>query len=91
MNFDFKFKFGRERMKFKDWVKMSVLVNLGLDIIAIIPGVDRELAFNIIDEINLKYGKQNFLNDYVISDPELLSYRVDRELTKALNRYRRNS
>ena len=87
MKFDFKFKFGRERMKFKDWVKMSVLVNLGLDVVSMLPGVKREDAFNLLDEINLKYGKQNFLNDYVIADPELLGYRVDRELGKALKNY----
>ena len=87
MKFDFKFKFGRERMKFKDWVKMSVLVNLGLDAVSMLPGVKREDAFNLLDEINLKYGKQNFLNDYVIADPELLGYRVDRELGKALKNY----
>ena len=71
-------------MKFKDWVKMSVIVNVGLDTLSLIPGLNRENVFNLVDSINLKYGKQNFLNDYVIADPELLSYHIDRELSKAL-------
>ena len=92
MEFNFKFKFGRERMKFRDWVKMSVIVNLGLDALALIPGLDRKKAFNLIDEVNLRFNRgDNFLNDYIIADDELIWYRIEREVTNAIEKHELNS
>ena len=90
--FNFKFKFGRERMKWRDWVKMSVLVNLGLDAMSFIPGLDRKKAFNFVDEVNLRFrGGENFLNDYIIADDELIGWRIEREVGNAIERHERDN
>ena len=90
--FKFKFKFGRDRMKFRDWVKMSVLVDVGLSAAALLPGLDRKKAFNLIDEVNLRFnGGDNFLNDFIIRDEELIYWRIERELDNAIENHERNS
>ena len=79
-------------MKWRDWVKMSVLVNLGLDAMSFIPGLDRKKAFNLVDEVNLRFrGGENFLNDYIIADDELVGWRIEREVGNAIERHERDN
>ena len=42
--------------------------------------------FNFVDELQLKLNIE-VLNDYIIQDTELLSYRIDRVIGKALEDY----
>ena len=89
--FNWTFKLGRERMKFKDWVKMSIILNVSLDTLALIPGLTRKNVFNFIDYFSQKYNVDSWLNDFVIADEELLSYRVERVVDKALKEHNEKS
>ena len=89
--FNWSFRFGRQRMKLKDWVKMSIIMNVSLDTLAMIPGLNREKVFNFIDHFGQKYKMDSWLNDYVIADEELLGYRVKRVVDKALKEHNEKS
>ena len=86
MKHQIEFRFGKKKRTIWDWVKLSVAVEATLWVAELIPGVTRKSAFNTIDQLQLK-GKHDFLNDFVIKHPELLSYRVERTLDKALREY----
>ena len=82
----FEFKFGKEKKPLKEWIKIGAIVHFSLDAIALIPGVEKRKLFNFVDELQLKLNIE-VLNDYIIQDTELLSYRIDRVIGKALEDY----
>jgi hypothetical protein len=85
----FEFKFGKEKKPLKEWIKIGAILHLSLDTISLIPGVEKKKVFNLLDEIQLSLGI-DILNDYIIQDTELVSYRIDRVLNKAIEDYKRN-
>ena len=86
VKFDFKFQFGRKKRTFYDWVKLGAALNFSIDTLSLLPWVDRKKVFNLIDEVQLR-GDNDFLNEYIIKDKELLSFRLERELNKAIGDY----
>ena len=82
----FEFKFGKEKKPLKEWIKIGAIVHFSLDAISLIPGVEKRKIFNFVDELQLKLNIE-VLNDYIIQDTELLSYRIDRVIGKALEDY----
>lgn len=87
VKFEFKFKFGRAKRSIFDYVKLGIALNFTIDTLALLPWWEREQVFNIIDEIQLKTD-YDFLNEYIIEDREFLSYRLRRELNKAIKNYK---
>ena len=82
----FEFKLGKEKKPLKEWIKIGAIVHFSLDAISLIPGVEKRKIFNFVDELQLKLNIE-VLNDYIIQDTELLSYRIDRVIGKALEDY----
>jgi hypothetical protein len=65
---------------------MGAIIHLSLDIISLIPGVEKKKVFNIIDTIQQKLNIE-VLNDYIIRDDELLGYRIEKVLNKSIKDY----
>lgn len=86
MEFEWKFRYGKKTRTIFDWVKMGAALNFSIEILSLIPGLDRKTVFNIIDSLQLK-GDYDFLNEYIINDREFLSFRLERELNRALKDY----
>ena len=86
----FEFKFGKEKKPLKEWIKIGAIVHFSLDAISLIPCVEKRKLFNFVDELQLKLNIE-VLNDYIIQDTELLSYRIDRVIGKALEDYENHS
>jgi uncharacterized protein YeeX (DUF496 family) len=82
----FKFKYGKERRNIFDYMKTGFLLKGTVDVVSLLPFIDRKFIFNLIDEIQLKFGS-DALNDYIIKDDELLKFRIDRTIEKALKEY----
>jgi hypothetical protein len=82
----FKFKYGKERRNILDYMRIGFLLKGTVDVVSLLPFVDRKFIFNLIDEIQLKFGS-DVLNDYIIKDDELLKFRIDRIIEKALKDY----
>lgn len=87
----FKFKYGREKKSLKELIKIGAVLHGSLDIISLIPGIEKKKVFNLIDIIQLKMGTISIINDYIIRDEELLSYRIDRVVTKAISEYEKDN
>ena len=83
----FEFKYGKEKKPLKEWIKIGAIVHFSLDTISLIPGVEKRKLFNLVDELQLKLNIIEVLNDYIIQDTELLGYRIDRVIDKALEDY----
>jgi hypothetical protein len=87
----FEFKYGREKKSLKELIKIGAVLHGSLDIISLIPGIEKKKVFNLIDIIQLKMGTISIINDYIIRDEELLSYRIDRVVTKAISEYEKDN
>jgi hypothetical protein len=82
----FKFKYGKERRNIFDYMRIGFLLKGTVDVVSLLPFIDRKFIFNLIDEMQLKFGS-DVLNDYIIKDDELLKFRIDRILKKAIEDY----
>jgi hypothetical protein len=82
----FEFKYGKERRNIFDYMRIGFLLKGTVDVVSLLPFIDRKFIFNLIDEIQLKFGS-DALNDYIIKDDELLKFRIDRTIEKALKDY----
>lgn len=79
----FKFKYGRKKKNIKHYAKLALLINLPLDLISLIPGVQKKKVFNTFDKLVQKFNIDT-LNDFIIKDEELVSYRIERVINEAL-------
>ena len=86
MDFHWKFHFGRKTYEILDWAKLGVVLNASIGALSFLPWLDRKKAFNLIDSLQLR-GDYDFLNEYIINDREFLSYRLEREINKAIVEY----
>jgi hypothetical protein len=82
----FEFKHGPEKRTIFHYVRLGFLLKGTVDVVSLLPFVDRKFLFNLVDEIQLKFGV-DILNDYIIKDDELLRFRIDRTIEKALRDY----
>lgn len=82
----FEFKFGKEKKSLKELIQIGAILHISLDTLSLIPGIQKRKLFNFIDEFQLKMNIET-LNDYIIKDIELLSYRIDRVIDKSLKDY----
>ena len=85
----FEFKRGKQKRSLKEWIKIGSILHLTLDTVSLIPGVDKRKAFNLLDEFQQKMGI-DVLNDYIIQDDELVSYRIHRVIDKAIQEYEKD-
>jgi hypothetical protein len=69
---------------------VGLLLKGSIDLISMIPGVEKKTVFNAVDKIQQKLGIEA-LNDYIIKDDELVRYRIERTLDESIEDYERNS
>ena len=87
----FEFKFGKEKKTLKELIKIGAIIHGSLDLISLLPGVEKRKVFNLLDEFQLKTGTFEVLNDYIIHDTELISYRIDRTISKSIAEYEKEN
>ena len=80
----FKFKYGKQKKSLKELIKIGAIIHGSLDLISIIPGVEKRKVFNLLDEFQLKMGTIDVLNDYIIHDDELIGYRINRVIDNSI-------
>lgn len=83
-------EFGKKPKDIWHYVKVGLLLKGTIDVISLIPGLDKEKVFNVVDVIQQKIGV-DFLNDYIVKDPELLSYRIRRVVSQAIKEHENQS
>jgi len=84
------FKFGKERKPITHYMKLGVIFRFALTAIAVLPGLNEEQIFNFIDEAQLHLNI-DLLNDYIIKDTELLTYRIRRRIQQAIDKYNKEN
>lgn len=85
-----EFQYGRKRYDIFHYVKVGFLLKGSMDLISMIPGVEKKKIFNTVDKIQQKLGIES-LNDYIIRDDELLGYRIERTLDESIQNYDKKS
>ena len=82
----YEFHYGKKRYDIFHYVKVGLLLKGSLDLISMIPGVEKKKVFNAVDKIQQKLGIEA-LNDYIIKDDELVRYRIERTLDESIQDY----
>jgi hypothetical protein len=49
----FEFKFGKEKKPLKEWIKIGAIVHFSLDVISLIPGVEKKNYLILLMNYNL--------------------------------------
>lgn len=83
-------EFGKKPKDIWHYVKIGFLLKGTIDVISLIPGVEKEKVFNVVDTVQQKLGI-DVLNDYIIKDPELLTFRVGRVVSQAIKDHENQS
>jgi DNA-binding protein Fis len=89
----FNFSFGKKRRGVIEWVKISILLEGIIEFLSNKFGIDKKKLWDIVDEIQRELLKRGWIddtvNDYVINTPELLDQRVERDVDKAIEDYKK--
>ena len=85
-----KFSYGKKRYDIFHYVKLGLIFKGSLDLISMVPGVEKKKVFNVVDKLQQKLGI-DVLNDYIIKDDELIRYRIERVLDESVEDYERNT
>lgn len=78
-----EFHIGKKQRSIFHYVKVGLLLKGSIDVVSMIPGIKKESVFNVVDVVQQRLGL-DVLNDYIIKDPELLNFRINRVITDAL-------
>jgi hypothetical protein len=84
-----KFSYGKKRYDILHYAKLGLIFKGSLDLISMVPGVEKQKVFNAVDKLQQKLGI-DALNDYIIRDSELIKYRIERTLDESVEEYERN-
>jgi hypothetical protein len=84
-----KFSYGKKRYDILHYAKLGLIFKGSLDLISMVPGVEKQKVFNAVDKLQQKLGI-DVLNDYIIRDSELIKYRIERTLDESVEEYERN-
>jgi len=89
----FNFSFGKKRRGVIEWAKISILLEGIIEFLSNKFGIDKKKLWDIVDEIQTELLKRGWIddtvNDYVINTPELLDQRVERDVDKAIEEYKK--
>jgi hypothetical protein len=84
-----KFSYGKKRYDIFHYAKLGLIFKGSLDLVSMVPGVEKQKVFNAVDKLQQKLGI-DVLNDYIIRDSELIKYRIERTLDESVEEYERN-
>ena len=89
------FEFGRKKTTVKDYVILTIVLNIIVTALAKLLRTDEKKVFALLDEWQRNHWPnwlnglvdRNKVNDYFINTPELLDARVDRDVDAAIADY----
>ena len=84
-----KFSYGKKRYDIFHYAKLGLILKGSIDLISMVPGIEKKKVFNLIDSIQLKLGV-DVLNDYIIKDEELIRYRIERVVDNSIKQYKKD-
>ena len=84
--YDVEFYFGVRPVKTFILYVTAIFLSLAVSLISHYTKADKKNLWRIIDEIGRKY-RIRVINKLILSVPELLSGRIDREVDKAIDEY----
>ena len=87
------FSFGKKKRGIIEWAKLSIIFEGIIEFLSKWLKIDKKQLWDIVDEIQRQLLKRGWIddtvNDYVINTPELLDQRVERDVDKAIEDYKK--
>lgn len=89
----FNFSFGKKKKGIIEWAKISIIFEGIIEFLSNKFNIDKKKLWALVDSIQRELLRRGWIddtiNDYVINTPELLDQRVDRDIDKAINEYKK--
>jgi hypothetical protein len=90
---NFNFQVGKKKKGIIEWAKISIVLEGIIEILSSKFKIDKNKLWKLVDEIQKELLKRGLIddtiNDYVINTPELLNQRVESEVDKAIEEYKK--
>lgn len=90
---NFNFQIGKKKKGIIEWAKISIILEGIIEILSSKLKIDKNKLWRLVDEIQKELLKRGLIddtvNDYVINTPELLNQRVESEVDKAIEEYKK--
>jgi len=87
MEYQFKFHFGVKKITSKEMYITALLCKVGVDILSHFSKLSPEDVWALIDEFAREHNIRR-INELILSTPELLSNRIERDVDKAIENYK---
>jgi len=90
---NFNFQVGKKKKGIIEWAKISIVLEGIIEILSSKFKIDKNKLWKLVDEIQKELLKRGLIddtiNDYVINTPELLNQRVESEVDKSIEEYKK--
>lgn len=89
----FNFSFGKRKKGIIEWAKISIILEGIIDFLSNKFNFDRKKLWALVDSIQRELLRRGWIddtiNDYVINTPELLDQRIEKDVDKAIEEYKK--
>jgi hypothetical protein len=82
----FDFNFGNKKPDIKQYAIIGIVLSSIIAALSQCTGVSQNGLWDLLDEIQRKYFPQTILNEFILKDPEKLNRRIQRDVSKAIDK-----
>ena len=80
------FRFGNKKPNKREIIKVSIIVSLLIAALSQCSKISENTLWDLLDEIQRKFFPQTILNELVLKDPDKINRRVERDVTRAIDK-----
>lgn len=80
------FRFGNKKPNKREIIKVSIIVSLLIAALSQCSKISENTLWDLLDEIQRKFFPQTVLNELVLKDPDKINRRVERDVTRAIDK-----
>jgi hypothetical protein len=80
------FRFGNKKPNKREIIKVSIIVSLLIAALSQCSKISENTLWDLLDEIQRKFFPQTIINELVLKDPDKINRRVERDVTRAIDK-----
>ena len=80
------FNFGNKKPNIKQYAIIGIVLSTLIATLSQCTGVSQNGLWDLLDEIQRKYFPPNYINPFILEDPEKLKRRIQRDVGKAIDK-----
>jgi hypothetical protein len=80
------FNFGKKKPDIKQYAIIGIVLSSIIVALSQCTGASENGLWDLLDEVQRKYFPQTILNEFILKDPEKLNRRIQRDVSKAIDK-----